>query len=153
MKILLDENIDNPSIPISLREMGYQVTLIAERTPGMKDPQILELATQEGMLLLTEDDGKEGGFPAMLFRDNRDAPFGLIHIDEIDENDTFLGRKIASAIDYIVKNHELHNTLFRVKLEKAGRMTIRPKRYKNRVEVTDGYWYEEEALEISSSWK
>ena len=52
MKILADEGVDRP-IVVRLRQSGYQVWYVAEMEPGISDETVLDLANQEGAILLT----------------------------------------------------------------------------------------------------
>ncbi len=54
MKFLADENIDR-QIVAALRQSGHDVTYVAELDPGITDDQVLDIATREGLLLLTAD--------------------------------------------------------------------------------------------------
>src|SRR5438552_13934166 len=114
MKILFDENMRDFSGMDLLREMGHQIASIAELAPGSSDSEILHLATQEGMIIVTQDED----FPVMRFRDNLAIPFGVIVIREskerVSRNDTFLAQKLATVINHIAKNDEMFNAIITV---------------------------------------
>jgi len=54
MKLLADEGVDAPIVG-RLRGEGHEVLYVAEMHPGIKDPEVLALAREEGALLLTTD--------------------------------------------------------------------------------------------------
>jgi len=54
MKLLADEGVD-ALIVGRLRGEGNGVFYVAEMRPGIKDPEVLALAREEGALLLTTD--------------------------------------------------------------------------------------------------
>lgn len=54
MRLLADESCDF-SIVRGLRSQGYDVTSIAESSPGASDEQVIGLARSERRLLITED--------------------------------------------------------------------------------------------------
>lgn len=72
MQFLADESCD-AIIVHKLRELGYDVTYIAELTPGIEDDEILQKALQEERLLLTED----RDFCELVFRDKQPT-YGII---------------------------------------------------------------------------
>jgi len=53
-ELLADENID-AGIIRALRVAGFSVIAIRELQPGAKDREILEIAKQNGSILITED--------------------------------------------------------------------------------------------------
>lgn len=54
MKILADENISRLLVE-RLRQEGHEVLYIMEIARGSNDPTVLELASQQGALLVTDD--------------------------------------------------------------------------------------------------
>lgn len=54
MNILADENISRLLVE-RLRQEGHQVRYIAEIAKGSNDPTVLEIANQQGSLLVTDD--------------------------------------------------------------------------------------------------
>lgn len=69
LALLADENIAAPLVR-ALRENGIDVAYIAEFATGITDDEVLEVARQEGRLLLTEDKD----FGELVFRMKRDMP-------------------------------------------------------------------------------
>lgn len=54
MNILADENISRLLVE-QLRQEGHQVRYIVETARGSDDPTVLEIANQQGSLLVTDD--------------------------------------------------------------------------------------------------
>ena len=54
MKFVADENIDRQIVD-RLRQDGHMVMSVVEMDPGISDDIVLDLASQEGSLLLTAD--------------------------------------------------------------------------------------------------
>ncbi len=68
MKFLADENLDRQIVE-RLRQDGHFVWYIAEMEPGVSDDVVLNLANQEGALLITADKD----FGELVFRLGRIA--------------------------------------------------------------------------------
>ncbi len=68
MKIVADEGVDRP-IVVRLRHNGHRVWYVAEMEPGIPDDVVLDLANQEGAILLTVDKD----FGELVFRQGRAA--------------------------------------------------------------------------------
>lgn len=68
MNFLADEGVDQVIVE-RLRREGYRVLYVAEMQPGITDDNVLELANQQGALLLTADKD----FGELVFRLNRSA--------------------------------------------------------------------------------
>jgi predicted nuclease of predicted toxin-antitoxin system len=66
MKFVADENIDHQIVD-RLRQDGHTVMSVAEMDPGISDDVVLDLANQEGSLLLTADKD----FGELVFRQHR----------------------------------------------------------------------------------
>jgi predicted nuclease of predicted toxin-antitoxin system len=66
MKFVADENIDRQIVD-RLRQDGHIVMSVAEMDPGISDDVVLDLANQEGSLLLTADKD----FGELVFRQHR----------------------------------------------------------------------------------
>ena len=63
MKILADESVDE-DIVLRLRRDGHDVGYVAEMSPGIMDEEVLTLAADESILLLTADKD----FGELIFR-------------------------------------------------------------------------------------
>lgn len=74
MIFLADESIDQPIVTL-LREEGHTVIAVVEMEPGISDETVLDIANQEGCILLTADKD----FGELIFRD-RHYSFGIILI-------------------------------------------------------------------------
>jgi len=74
MIFVADESIDQPIVTL-LREKGHTVIAVVEMKPGISDETVLDLANQEGCILLTADKD----FGELIFRDHR-YTFGIILI-------------------------------------------------------------------------
>ncbi len=66
MKILADEGVDRPIVE-RLRQSNHHVWYVAEMEPGISDNFVLDLANQEGAILLTADKD----FGELVFRQGR----------------------------------------------------------------------------------
>jgi predicted nuclease of predicted toxin-antitoxin system len=73
MNILADENIEFLVIS-RLRADGHVVTAIAETSPGVPDTEVLQLAVQLQVLLLTSNKD----FGDLLFLRRLQSPLGII---------------------------------------------------------------------------
>lgn len=54
MKILADESVDAPVVK-ALRQAGHYVEFVLEISPGIPDTDVLQLAIQKKMFLITSD--------------------------------------------------------------------------------------------------
>jgi predicted nuclease of predicted toxin-antitoxin system len=63
VKLLVDEGVDRTVVE-RLRREGYDVTYVAEGSPGIRDEEVPAAANQGGALLLTADKD----FGEMVFR-------------------------------------------------------------------------------------
>lgn len=72
MKFVADESVDYP-IVCRLRQEGHTVWAVAEMEPGIADTVVLEIANQQGVILVTGDKD----FGELVFRDKR-YTFGII---------------------------------------------------------------------------
>ena len=52
--ILADESVDKPIVQ-ALRDLGFDVVYIAESAPGIRDEEVLAIATADARVLLTGD--------------------------------------------------------------------------------------------------
>lgn len=73
MRILADENMLERAVA-SLRAAGHEVRWARETQRSAADPNLLELATQEGRTLITFDKD----FGDLVFLENLPAPFGML---------------------------------------------------------------------------
>ena len=73
MKLLANENIPSALVR-SLRASGHDVNWVSETSPGIADPQVIELAILENRLLVTFDKD----FGELAFRRCLPATCGVI---------------------------------------------------------------------------
>lgn len=64
MKFLADESVEK-SVVDWLRNQGFDVMYIAEKTPCISDEDVLRLANNEDRVLITND--KDFGFSDLVF--------------------------------------------------------------------------------------
>lgn len=72
MNFVADESVDYP-IVLRLRQEKHKVWAVAEMEPGIADTVVLDIANQQGVVLITGDKD----FGELVFRDKRYA-FGVI---------------------------------------------------------------------------
>jgi predicted nuclease of predicted toxin-antitoxin system len=56
MKFVANENFPGPSIQFLLNN-NIEIKSIAQLSPGITDEQVMNLAIQEGLIILTHDSG------------------------------------------------------------------------------------------------
>src|SRR6185312_1832763 len=78
----------------SLRDAGHDVLYITEHAVGLSDLDVVELATRERRLLLTEDKD----FGDLAFRRGKAAP-GIVMMRIASESPHSLEERLMSAID------------------------------------------------------
>lgn len=66
MKFLLDENIGKV-VAEFLQQYGHQSFIVRKISPGIKDPQVLDLAIDKGAILITSDKG----FGELIFKEGQ----------------------------------------------------------------------------------
>jgi predicted nuclease of predicted toxin-antitoxin system len=66
VKLVVDECVDR-RLTEALRAAGHDVQSVAELSPSVPDTDVLELATREGAVLVTEDND----FGELVFRQGR----------------------------------------------------------------------------------
>lgn len=72
MNFVADESVDYP-IVLRLRQEKYTVWAVAEMEPGIADTTVLDIANQQGVVLITGDKD----FGELVFRDKR-YTFGVV---------------------------------------------------------------------------
>jgi predicted nuclease of predicted toxin-antitoxin system len=91
--IVADESVDY-SIVKQLRQIGFEVVSIQEETPSITDPEVLEIATRQNALLITEDKD----FGELVFRLKK--PHCGILLIRVDVFDTALKTlKVVTEIE------------------------------------------------------
>jgi predicted nuclease of predicted toxin-antitoxin system len=92
MKFVADENIDRQIVD-RIRQDGHIVMFVAEMDPGISDDVVLDLANQEGPLLLTADKD----FGELVFRQHR-LMTGVVLIRLAGLSPLLKAEVVASAI-------------------------------------------------------
>jgi predicted nuclease of predicted toxin-antitoxin system len=93
MNFVADENVDQPIIT-SLRVSGHTVLAVVEMEPGISDEAVLQIANEQGMVLLTGDKD----FGELVYRDRQYA-FGIVLIRLAGMAATAKAEVVASAIE------------------------------------------------------
>ncbi|MFW5967673.1 MAG: DUF5615 family PIN-like protein [Persicimonas sp.] len=74
MKLLANENVPLGSVQ-ELRDADHDVVSIAETSPGISDPEVLELAALENRVVLTFD----RDYGELIFHRNMSTPAGVVY--------------------------------------------------------------------------
>lgn len=100
MRFVADESIDFPVIEV-LRENNFNVFSIAETTPSISDDEVLAIAYQKGIVLLTQDKD----FGDLIFRDHhRHMGVVLIRLTGFpEENALIVLEAITTHQDELIK--------------------------------------------------
>ena len=93
MKFLANENIPLPSIGI-LRNEGYDVLSIAESFAGIKDVDVIDIASAEGRIILTFD--KDYG--ELIFRYGAISPPSVVFFRNKGSDTHFVGKTILDLL-------------------------------------------------------
>ncbi len=93
-RLLADENVPGPSIRL-LRDEGLDVAAIAERSPGMTDRAVLELARNEQRWLLTCD----RDFGELVFAANLPPPDAIVLLRDQTHSAMDPGRSVLALLE------------------------------------------------------
>ena len=87
MRLLLDANLSPRRIAAQSREAGHDVLALAETATyeGLSDPQVLELATSDGRIVITRNSGDFAPI-AREWAEAQRSHAGLILIWTLDHN-------------------------------------------------------------------
>jgi predicted nuclease of predicted toxin-antitoxin system len=87
LRLLLDANLSPRRIAAQLRETGHDVLALAEDVAheGLSDPQVLELATSEGRVVVTRN-SRDFAPLAREWAEARQSHAGLILIWTLDHS-------------------------------------------------------------------
>jgi len=116
MKFVADENIDLPII-LRLRTDGHEVYAVFEMSAGISDDEVLKLANDQGVILLTGDKD----FGELVYRDQRfTCGIVLIRLAGLGNHEK------AGIVSAVVKEHaqELSNAFTVIS---PHNLRIRPK--------------------------
>ncbi|HOU14845.1 MAG TPA: DUF5615 family PIN-like protein [Anaerolineae bacterium] len=92
MNFVADESVDYPIVR-RLRQEQHTVWAVAEMEPGIADTVVLEIANQQGVVLITGDKD----FGELVFRDKRYA-FGVMLLRLAGLTATAKAEVVAEAI-------------------------------------------------------
>ena len=95
MRILADENMPDRTVEL-LRMAGHDVHFVKETMPSEADPNVLDVATGENRLLVTQDKD----FGDIVVNRNQPAPHGVVLFrlhNDIPDADRF--RLMAAILD------------------------------------------------------
>jgi len=96
MKIVIDEGMDIRLAGV-LRQSGHEVTHIAESSRGLTDEEVLSLATQPGVLLITRDKD----FGDLIFREGRThSGILLVRLEHLNSDER------SAAVQECIRCHE-----------------------------------------------
>jgi predicted nuclease of predicted toxin-antitoxin system len=90
---LIDEGCD-AIIVRTLRKLGYDVTFVAEVSPGKPDIDILAWGNRERRVIMTED----RDFCELVFRDEKPT-FGIVLVRISDENRLMKAIQITELVN------------------------------------------------------
>ena len=93
MKFLANEYFPIPSIKI-LRKTGIEVKSIIEDFQGISDRQVIEIAKQENLIILTFD--KDYG--ELIFRLGAESPPSVVFFRHKGNNPEFAGNLLSNLI-------------------------------------------------------
>lgn len=94
-KLLANENIPLGSVQ-ALRENGYDVISISERSPGISDENVLQLASTENRVIVTFD----RDYGELIFRRKLPVPTGILYLRFRPVNTD----EVAKYISRLIKN-------------------------------------------------
>lgn len=115
MRFLADENFPRSSV-VRLRDAGHDVAFVAEDSPSMGDPDVLDRAIREGRILLTLD----RDYGELVYRRGLSAPPGVLYFRFTEAEQTYAERllQMLSAGDVPIIGHftVLTRTAYRQRL-------------------------------------
>lgn len=115
MRFLADENVSS-LVTERLRSEGFNVTSVAQMLPGMSDKRVLEAASREGCILITED----RDFGELVVRQKL-AVEGVILL----ESDRLSNVGEAERVSQVVRSH-LDRLIRNLVVIEPSRIRIRP---------------------------
>jgi predicted nuclease of predicted toxin-antitoxin system len=98
---LANENFPRPSI-IILREQGYAVKSIQEEYPGISDEEVLHIAIEQGLVILTFD----RDYGELIFRYSTVNPPAVVYFRHKGQVPEFA----ATALLKLISNSEIQIT-------------------------------------------
>lgn len=91
MRLLANENIPLVSV-MTLRETGHDVVSISERSPGIPDNDVMQIAHDENRIILTFD----RDYGELIFRHQLPSPAGILYM-------RFLPASAREPADYLLR--------------------------------------------------
>jgi predicted nuclease of predicted toxin-antitoxin system len=95
---LANENFPNPSTNI-LRQNGFDVRSIQEEVPGISDAEVIKLALQDNLIILTFD----GDYGELIFRYSVENPPSIVFFREKGNTPEFAGNMLIT----LLKNNDI----------------------------------------------
>jgi predicted nuclease of predicted toxin-antitoxin system len=90
---LANENFPKPST-LFLRSKGFDVKSIQEESPGISDPEVIDIARQDSRIILTFD----SDYGELIFRYAKEAPPAVIFFREKGNTPLFAGEVLAHLL-------------------------------------------------------
>ena len=98
LKLLANENIPLDSVR-NLRNGGHDVVSISERSPGISDEDVIQVARMESRIVLTFD----RDYGDLVFRRGLPAPAGILYLRFVPKTSwevaTYVSRLIEDGIE------------------------------------------------------
>lgn len=115
MRFLADENFPRSSV-VRLRDAVHDVAFVAEDSPSMGDPDVLDRAIREGRILLTLD----RDYGELVFRRRLSVPPGVLYFRFTEAEQTYAERLLqllsAGDVPIIGRFTVLTRTAYRQRL-------------------------------------
>jgi len=96
---LANENFPRPGI-ILLRENGFTVTSIQEDSPGISDNEIMKIALDLNLIILTFD----SDYGELIFKYANDNPPAVVFFREKGNSPEFAGNALISLLENKILN-------------------------------------------------
>lgn len=96
---LANENFPRPST-IKLREKGFNVTSIQEISPGISDIEVMKIALEQNLIILTFD----SDYGELIFRYAKDNPPSVVFFREKGNTPNFAGSALLSLLERKIIN-------------------------------------------------
>jgi predicted nuclease of predicted toxin-antitoxin system len=111
MEFLADENFPLPSIRL-LRNAGFNVKSIGEEKRGIADEHVMEIAVEEGLIILTFD----RDYGELIFKYAKKAPPAVVYFRTKGARPDDAGKTLA----YLIKHTSLKLIGFFTVIEENG---------------------------------
>jgi predicted nuclease of predicted toxin-antitoxin system len=90
---LANENFPRPST-ILLREKGYIIKSIQEDSPGISDPEVMKIAKDLNLIILTFD----SDYGELIFKYSNNNPPSVVYFREKGNNPEFAATSLISVL-------------------------------------------------------